>query len=207
MKKTSSIIFLFALSANAFSQNFFSVSISPTVTDVNDVNALFKYQDGTSSVSLAFQAFDTAPVGQTTSLTIETNVPLSTLTYGLLGSYGTQGVTLGVDSTTATALVGRPWESIFTNPAFAEANVRAALDSNDVAFTFLFVDYLSTVEVATPSGTRGLLSELGQDVAILNFSDASRNGFANIQVVPEPATLAALGLGISVLLRRKRKAA
>ncbi len=204
MKILSSLA-LVLVGACAFAQNLFSVSISPTNTDVSNVNALLRYQSGETSIGFAVPVAPLAAAGSTTTADFSANVELSTLTYGFLGSYGASGVTLGVDATTANALVGSSWETIFTNPLYSEANVRAALDTNNVGFTFLFADYLSTVQVTVGDTSRGLLSSLGQDVTLLNFSDATRNGSANLQSVPEPASMIALGCGLAAVLKRRKR--
>ncbi len=74
---------------------------------------------------------------------------------------------------------------------------------------------LFTVEVnsSTPNGfywlnSGGLngLAEFTVTASIPNFPVASDNEMFGVTVVPEPATLAALGLGAAALIRRRRKA-
>lgn len=119
------------------------------------------------------------------------------------------------------------------NPAFAISGATLEAPDNgsqvlNVAFDAGFLAYLSasapgvdytgdifTVEIQSTTqvgnywfGAGGLsaFSELIVSASGAGLPDAVDNELYGVEVVPEPATLAALGLGAAALLRRRRKA-
>ena len=192
------------MAAASHAQNLFSISVTPTVTDVNKLSGLFFITTpGQSYVATALLGLD-AKVGQTTTATIDTSFDTAGIRYAILGSYGSSGVTLGVDPDAATVLVGRSWSEVFTNPSFSEANVRKAIDTEDILSQLYFTQYMASIRVSVNGANRDLFTNLSSDVALVNFSIGSRNGSARISPVPEPATMAALGVGVLAMVRRRR---
>lgn len=206
MKKTLASISLLLVVSAAFAQNSFTLSISPSATTVNNVTAVLNGSVDGSSFTGFIPLIDTAPVGATSTFDFTTNVDPSGFRYGLFGSYGETGVTLGVNSAVASTLLGQSWSSIITNPIFTEEAVRAALDSSDFGTQLLFSQYLSDLNFTVNGQSTSILSNLGSDVALLNFSNASGNGSATIESVPEPMTMTLLAAGLATLARRRRRA-
>lgn len=205
MNKTIPLLALLSVAAIGSAQNLFNVSVTPTETAVDNLNVLFSFEQDNATIGFAVPLLQSAAPGTTTTIDFGTNVPLSSLRYGVLGTHGADGVTIGVSTSVANALVGQTWESVFTNPLFNKAAVRSALETNNVGLTLLFADYVSTLQVNVGGQSQGLLAAIGTPTALLNFSTASLNGSANLQTVPEPATMAALGMGAAAVLRRRRR--
>lgn len=187
--------------SNAFAQNAFDVSITPTSTDISNVYVLFGAKPEESSLAFTGGVADSAAVGTTTTASFNTNADPAIFNYGLLATYGESGVTIGVDSAVANTLVGRSWSSIFSD--FTESSVRSSLVNNDFAGQFQFAKYVADLRFDLNGQQVDLLANVGEQVTLLNFSDASRNGGANVSAVPEPASIAALSLGALLLRRRK----
>ena len=206
MKKTLATLSLLLVVSAAFAQNSFSLSISPTATTVNNVNAVLNGTVDGSSFTGFIPLIDTAPVGTTSTFDFNTNVDPSGFRYGLFGTYGETGVTLGVNSVVAPILLGQSWSSIITNPLFTEEAVRSALDSSNFATQLLFAQYLSDLSFAVNGQSTSILANLRSDVTLLNFSNASGNGSATIESVPEPMTMTLLAAGLAGLARRRRRA-
>ncbi len=204
--KSIPVLFAVLAAAGASAQNLFSVSVSPTNTDVQNVTALFAYDDGESNVAFAIDLGFDAKVGTTTTQEFGTNVDPGLFSYGLLGTYGADGLTLGVDSAVAGSLIGKTWEELFTNPLFSKQSVRSAVETDNVGLTFLFADYVSKVTVSTDSGSRRLFAPIGSEITLINFSRGSNNGSGSVQAVPEPATVLAMAAGLAALGRRRRAA-
>lgn len=205
--KYTTLTLAIILSTSAFAQNAFSLNLSPTVADVSNVSVLLSYTDSGSTAGFGVPLGLSAAAGTTTVTDFSTNVGLDTLQYGFLGTYGTDGVTIGIDSAVADSVIGQTWEQIFTNPLFAEATVRSAISTNNFGIQQLFADYLTTVQVSVGGTNRDLFAGIGQEVTLVNFSTASRNGVGNLTPVPEPATMLALGAGVAGILRRRSKKA
>ncbi|MFZ4508108.1 MAG: PEP-CTERM sorting domain-containing protein [Fimbriimonas sp.] len=191
--------------AQASAQNSFDVSISPTNTDINNVKVVFGFNDGTDTVGFPVAVADSVVAGTTTSSSFSTNADPATFNYGVLASYGATGVSVGVRSNVASSLVGKSWESIFTNPLYSESWVRTALDTDNYASQYLFSTYLAGLEVDVAGTNTGILAPIGEEVTILNFSNASLNGSVTVESVPEPASMAALAGGCAWLLRRRKR--
>lgn len=204
--KLTTLLLLAALSGSALAQQTFDVSVSPSQTSVDNIGVLFSYTTGGTTVGLIAPLDLTAPVGQTTTTSFGTNVELSSLQYGILGSYGESGVTVGVDTIVAQTLVGKSWDQVFGVGLFSESTIRTALDTDNFGLQFAFADYLATLSFDVNGSSRDLYAELGSDVTLLNFSNASLNGSASVEAVPEPATILVLGMGaVAAAIRRKRK--
>lgn len=141
--------------------------------------------------------------------------------YGLLGTNsatGTMGSTiLGITvSGTGVVRAGATWGSTYSGAGIGTFTTGHADRWLTLTFTFDSTTRAATasasngVETFTWSGTAGSTGNL------LNFNlgsdydgSAARNGigyFDDVQAVPEPATLAALGLGALALVRRRRNA-
>ena len=206
MNKTILISAILGAATLGSAQNFFNISVSPTETAVDNLNVLLRLDQEGSIFGVAIPLSQSAAVGTTSNFEFGTNVPLSTLKYGVLATHGNDGVTIGVSTLVANALIGQTWESVFTNPLFSKAAVRQAVTSNNFGFNLLFADYLANLEVNVAGQNRGLLADLGSQTVLLNFSTARANGSASLQPVPEPASMTALALGAAALLRRRRKA-
>jgi hypothetical protein len=202
--KLASFFLILSISAASHAQNLFSISVTPTVTDVNKLAGLFFITTPEQGYVAAAPLGLDAKVGQTTTAEFNTNFDTNAIRYAVLGSYGISGVTLGVDKDAANELVGRGWNDVFTNPAFSEANVRTAIDTEDVLTQLLFSQYVASIRVSVNGVNRDLFTNLSSDVALVNFSIGSRNGSARITPVPEPATMAALGVGVLAMVRRRR---
>ena len=203
--KYATITLAILATSSAFAQNLFSLSLSPTATDVSNFSIILSVPipDANIAVPVSFPDF-TAPVGSTTRFDFETDLSLDAFEYGFLGTYGTDGITIGMDSATATAVIGRTWEQVFTNATFSEANVRNAIDTDDFEAQFLFAQYLTTVQVATGGTSRDLFAGVGEQVTLVNFSTATRNGVGQLAPVPEPASMVALGAGVLAMIRRRK---
>lgn len=204
--KYTTITLAILISTSAFAQNAFSLNLSPTVADVSNVSVLLSYTESGSTAGFAAPVGLTATAGTTTVTDFSTNVALDTLQYGFLGTYGAEGVTIGIDSAVADSVIGQTWEQIFSNPLFAEANVRNAISTNNFGLQQLFADYLTTVQVSVGGTNRDLFAGIGQEVTLVNFSTASRNGAGRLTPVPEPASMIALGAGVLAVLRRRKQA-
>ena len=202
MIRTVATALLVMLAGSGWAQaQSFSISVTPTVTDVNSLNAILAFGDSDPGLN-AFStgALGDAQVGQTTAIDFGTNVAIDQLRYGFAGTYSDTGVTLAVDTIAAAGVIGREWDEVITDPMFAKSAVRDALDTNEVVFLILFADYLDTLRVDVGGTALPLFAPVGADVMLVNFSTGTLNGSGNLSVVPEPSgmLLAVLGLGWTV---------
>lgn len=196
---------LVALGAVASAQTSFSINIAPTVTDVDNVNISFGVEVEGEITSFPVSVMSTAPVGSVTTVEFSTNVDPSLFSYAIVGTYGETGMTIGVNKAVASSVLGLTWEQVFTDTAFSKSSVRESFATDNFFGKLSFSQYLTGVEVQTGSGLQSLLAPIGEDVELINFSTASSNGTARLQAVPEPVSIAAVGMGLLALVRRKKR--
>ena len=196
---------LLALGALSSAQSSFSVNIAPTVTDVDNVNVSFGVAVEGEITSFPVSVLNTAPVGSVSTVEFSTNVDPANFRYAIAGTYGETGVTIGVNKAVAPSIIGLTWEQVFTDTAFAKATVRESFATDNFFGKLAFSKYLTGVEVQTATGLQSLLAPIGEDVELINFSTATSNGAARLQAVPEPTTIAAVGMGLLALVRRKKR--
>jgi hypothetical protein len=115
------------------------------------------------------------------------------IVWGTIGWIGENRVSVGVLTSLGDGISGQPWETVF--PGFSEAAIAAAVLANDYATLGNFF--------ATFSGTFSTPYANGASARLVNFSVGTLTG--NVTLVPEPATLAMLGIGVAALLRRRRR--
>jgi hypothetical protein len=181
------------------------VNIAPTVTDVDNVDVSFGVDIEGETTSLPVSVLSTAPVGTTSTVEVSTIVDPSLFRYALVGTYGEAGVTLGVNKSVASSIIGLTCEEVFTDMSFSKATVRESFASDNFFGKLEFSKYLTGVEIQTSSGLQSLLALIGEEVELINFSSASFNGSAGLQAVPEPTTIATVGMGLLALVRRKKR--
>ena len=203
--KSTTISAVLALGAVAGAQSSFSVNVAPTVTDVDNVNVSFGVDYEGEITSFPVSVLPTAPVGNVSTVEFSTNVDPAVFRYAIVGTYGDSGVTIGVNKAVAPSIIGLTWDQVFTDSSFSKGTVRESFATDNFFGKLSFSQYLTGVEVLTSSGLQSLLAPIGEDVELINFSSASFNGSAGVQAVPEPTSIAAVGMGLLALLRRKKR--
>lgn len=132
---------------------------------------------------------------------------------------GQKHIVFFMDSSAASNIEHIAWGTVFTTTLEAQlidAYERAIVDFNDTeAWDFLneFVNVKAKEAKVGPGGLPGSIwFGPNENFSIVAFSDALiiGDGFNSVSTefvpVPEPASMAALGLGAAALLRRRRKA-
>jgi len=113
--------------------------------------------------------------------------------WGTLGCISPERASVGVHPDVAPTLYRLAWEVVF--PGWSESELVTAILASDYgfmgAFCGSFVSYFSTP------------FEPGAVASLVDFSDGTPGGY--VKLVPEPTSMAALGLGAAAMLRRRRK--
>ena len=115
---------------------------------------------------------------------------------------GHTGVVVGLNSASTPAATRASFESTFGTSESSIVSALQGVYSGDYSTLLASINTLNSFANANldklPIGLAG--------GSLLAFSDGVPVGTVNAAPVPEPATLAALGLGAAALLRRRRKA-
>lgn len=114
--------------------------------------------------------------------------------WGTLGCIDLDRASVGVHPSVAPSIVGLDWATVF--PGWVESELVTAILAFDYgymgAFCASFSSYFSTPFVP------------GAEAHLVDYSTGTPGGY--VKLVPEPASMATLGLGAVALMRRRRKA-
>lgn len=172
-----------------------------TTVDLHDVFILYT----ADAFSASYETY--TRIGDLTAGTHELNLSLTnpfgrpvrtTQPYAIIGASGEAGVVVSFNATAAAGAIGNPWEGVFGGAA--EADVYRYLTSADENYRLrsFYASYRSLFPAFSESSLPA-----GQ---LVKFSNGTSVGTVQVNPVPEPASMAALGLGAAAMLRPRKRA-
>ena len=190
-------IVLFSVSAQPVQGGLLSITLDPNPDVTGGLGHTTSYTGDDFSLSIdVYQLADTAAHGGTQFFTGNLTIDATISTTGVLSS-GTMSMT----GTVGTHTSGNLLTGNLTGVGFDGS-------SDFLEFTFDIVDGDLATRFGGAGSTKGgiILGSIGfLGNFSSDFSDADWDGVVDVGVIPEPATLSLLGLGMMVCRLRRRR--
>lgn len=182
------------------------LSTASFANNLSAINVMFGYDSTTSTGTSAVPAGSGLTVAYGGTNSSPTGVPITWNTAGLPGGSVLNKFGGGNDSSSSARPFGL-WTSILNIGDFGFANTPAIklFDIDVTVSNTLTNGTLRPITIYSAPTHNGTYDSSVSDSASINRFPATY--VANLQVVPEPASMAAVGLGVALLARRRKSGA